>query len=329
MTMTIRAAAIAALLGAGLVLSPAAFAQSGDDQPTLEGADAAETQPEGSAEAGADADADADAAPEVLAEYDASTVVARVGEREITLGDLISARQALPAQLQALPPEALFEGLIDQLVNEVLFASAAETAGLDERPDVALRVEATRREILAESYMIDVLEPQLSDEALRARYDEEIARIPAEQEVRARHILVETQEEAAAIREELLAGADFAALAAEKSTGPSGPSGGDLGFFTKDRMVAPFAEAAFALEAGEISEPVQTQFGWHIIKVEERRDVPPPPFDEVADQIRQGMARELAEAEVDKLRETAEITSPEMLPPAAAVMDDALIAPSQ
>jgi len=133
----------------------------------------------------------------------------------------------------------------------------------------------------------------ISDEEVKARFEKEIAAIEPEQELRARHILVKTAEEANAIIAELDGGADFVELAKTKSTGPSGPQGGDLGFFGKGQMVPPFEAAAFALEAGAYTKaPVQTQFGFHVIKLEEKRDRPLPKFEEVQDQMRQVVLRE-------------------------------------
>jgi peptidyl-prolyl cis-trans isomerase C len=128
----------------------------------------------------------------------------------------------------------------------------------------------------------------MSASDIKARYDKEVAATPPEEEISARHILVETEEEAKALITELDAGKDFAELAKEKSTGPSAGQGGDLGFFTKGRMVPEFEAAAFEITPGEYGkEPVKTQFGWHVIKVEERRETAPPAFEEVADQVRQ------------------------------------------
>ena len=133
----------------------------------------------------------------------------------------------------------------------------------------------------------------VSDADIKARYEKEIAAVPPEEEISARHILLKTEEEAKAVITELDGGKDFAELAKEKSTGPSAGQGGDLGFFTKGRMVPEFEAVAFTLQAGEYSkEPVQTQFGWHVIKVEERRETAPPAFEEVADQVRQLVMRE-------------------------------------
>jgi peptidyl-prolyl cis-trans isomerase C len=133
----------------------------------------------------------------------------------------------------------------------------------------------------------------VSDADIKARYEQEIAAVPPEEEISARHILLETEEAAKAVIAELDAGKDFAELAKEKSTGPSAAQGGDLGFFTKGRMVPEFEAAAFEITPGEYGkEPVKTQFGWHVIKVEERRETAPPAFEEVADQVRQLVMRE-------------------------------------
>ena len=155
----------------------------------------------------------------------------------------------------------------------------------------------------------------MTDADVRARYDQEVAATPPEKEVKARHILVDSEEQAKAVIGELDEGKDFIELAKEKSTGPSGPQGGDLGYFGRGRMVPEFEEAAFALEPGTYTkEPVKSQFGWHIIKVDDVRDVAPPPFEQVADQIRRVLLQERYLALVTEAREAAnvEVTDPEL-----------------
>ena len=151
-------------------------------------------------------------------------------------------------------------------------------------------------------------------------YDDAVKQMPAEQEVHARHILVPTEDEAKAIEAELKKGADFAALAKEKSKDPGAADGGDLGYFTKDQMVPEFAEAAFKLDKGQISDPIHTQFGWHIIKVEEKRNRKAPDFDQVKAQIETYVTRKAQADYVAKLRETAKIERMDQ-PDAAAATD--------
>jgi peptidyl-prolyl cis-trans isomerase C len=169
-------------------------------------------------------------------------------------------------------------------------------------------LERARARVLREAMVRRTVEDGVTDEMVRTRYDE-LSDDPdlTREEVRARHILLDTEEEALAVIDELEAGADFAELAALRSTGPSGPEGGDLGFFRREQMVAPFAEAAFAMEPGSVSlSPVETQFGWHVIKVEERREAPPA-FEELEPQLRQEIARQVYQALIDELREGADI----------------------
>lgn len=260
-----------------------------------------------------------------LETYDASTVLATIGDRTVTLGDLITARQGLPAQVQNLEDSQLFDGLLTQLVQETIFADGAEKAGLESDSNVERRIASARRQILAEAYIESRVQPQLTDEALKARYDEEVAKEPGQEEIHARHILVETEEKAKELKSQLDAGGDFEALAKEHSTGPSGPGGGDLGFFRKGQMVPEFEAAAFALQPGQVSDPVKTSFGWHLIKLEERRPVTPPPFESVKDQLKQVMARELAQKEIDTLREAATVEMADPRPPVTAVREDGLL----
>lgn len=302
MPSLLRAVPQAALLAAGLALFAApALAQTGEAAP---------------------------AEPETLTEYDASTVLATVGEVQITLGDLIAARQELPPQTQGQPDAVLFEGLLDQLVSRELFSQQGEAQNLGDTPQVEAELAAIKRELVGRAYLETTLQKAsegITDEAARARYEEELGRLTPEEEVRARHILVETEEEAQAIKAEADAGADFATLAEEKSTGPSKARGGDLGFFTRERMVPEFSEAAFALEVGEISEPVKSAFGWHVIKLEERRTPEPAPFEAVREQLIEAMAREAAQTELTKVRDEV-VVDAEIRPPFAAIREDGLLA---
>ncbi|MCI4661135.1 MAG: peptidylprolyl isomerase [Neomegalonema sp.] len=265
------------------------------------------------------------AAAPVLETYDANTVLATVDGVDVTLGQLIAARQGLPEQIQGLPDATLFEGLLTQIVDETLLVKKAEAAGLPEDPQVASRLAAARRNILADAFLSSQIEAQLSDAALKERYDAAIAEQPKKEEIRARHILVETEEKAKELITKLNEGADFAELAKEASTGPSGVNGGDLGYFQKGQMVPAFSDAAFALEAGQVSAPVKTDFGWHVIKLEDRRDVQPPAFEAVTEELRSALRQELTQDVLAQTRAGATITEAETLPPASAINDDALL----
>ena len=247
----------------------------------------------------------APAAAEPAATPAPDTVLATVNGDPITEADLAFAPSREGPQ--SGDPRTDRAQRLATLIELRAIAAEAERQGLAD-DDFERRLRAVRDQQLAAAYMRGNIEGQLTDENLRARYDREIAQFEAPEEIRASHILVETEDEAKAIIEELDAGADFAALAAERSTGPSGPNGGDLGFFGPGRMVPAFDEAARALDVGAVTaEPVETQFGFHVIKVTDKRTATPPPFEAVRDQIRQIEGRERELAEVGRIRGAAEI----------------------
>ena len=192
----------------------------------------------------------------------ADTVLATVNGTEITVGSLIAMTAMLPQEYQQLPDEVLFDGMLDQLIQQELLAVAAEA---DMTPLREAGLANAARNFLATSLVEEVAREPVTDEELQAVYDEIFAAVEPSVEYNASHILVETEEEAAEIVTLLADGADFAELATERSTGPSGPNGGQLGWFGPGMMVAPFEEAVMALEIGDVSGPVETQFGWHVI----------------------------------------------------------------
>jgi peptidyl-prolyl cis-trans isomerase C len=186
--------------------------------------------------------------------------------------------------------------------------AAARRAGLDRDEEVRARIRRAEEQELQQAWLSREIGTRVNDEAIRARYDREVAARPAEEEVRARHILVPTETEARAALAEIRGGADFTAVAQRRSTGPGSREGGDLGFFRRGDMVPEFAEAAFALQAGQVSEnPVRSPFGWHVIKVEERRRATPPPFEEVAQAIRQQLMEAEVQAAVERARTAARV----------------------
>ncbi|MEM7566033.1 MAG: peptidylprolyl isomerase [Pseudomonadota bacterium] len=216
---------------------------------------------------------------------------------------------AIPAQV---PPEQRDGFVLDFLIDAELLAQDAAAQGLDQSESYAARVEQLTKRALMEEALAANLSAEVTDEALRAFYDEQIANAPAQQEVRARHILVETEEEARAVLERLEAGEEFEALAAELTIDPSGKAtGGDLGYFGRGRMVPAFETAAFELEPGAVSAPVQSQFGYHVIKSEDRRDLAPPSFEELEGRIREALGRQAQQAYVERLREGADIVRAE------------------
>ena len=246
-------------------------------------------------------------ADEATVETADDPVVARVNGDVVYESELMAAAAALPAQYQA-NIAAILPTLLDRIVDLRLVVSAGTSAGLLEEADVQARLEAAQDQVVSQVYIERQLAERVTDEVLQERYQEMVGELPVEREVHARHILLETEEAAKEVIGELDGGADFATLAQERSTGPSGPQGGDLGFFAKGQMVAPFAEAAFALEPGSYTkEPVQTQFGFHLILVEEARDQEPPSFAEMEPQLREQLTAAGLEEVLSELREGAEI----------------------
>lgn len=234
----------------------------------------------------------------------ADTVIATVGETEITLGHMIMARARLPQRLSNLPDEVLFEGILDQLVQQTLLA---ETVTEADRM-TALSLDNEERTLKSNQVITEISEGALSDEAMQAAYEAEYGEFEGAAEFNASHILVASEEEALALIEQLDGGADFAALAQEFSTGPSGENGGQLGWFGDGQMVQPFFEGVVALEPGEVSPPVQTQFGWHVIKLNDTRMSEAPALEEVMPQIEAAVRRNAVDARVAELREATDVS---------------------
>lgn len=249
-------------------------------------------------------------------ETGADKLVATINGARVTLGDLAQANEALGQQLQQVPDQFRPRILLDVLFERKLLADEAREAGVQDLAAFKARVANLTEEALRDVYIAEVMGKAITEDEIAARYDEEIGKLPKTEEFRARHILVKTEDEAKEVAEEARGGADFAELAKSKSTGPSGPNGGDLGYFTADRMVPEFSEAAGKLEPGGISDPVKTQFGWHVIKLEDKRDKAPPPIEAVAPQLRGVILREKANARVKALKDAATITYAEGMEPA-------------
>lgn len=262
-------------------------------------------------------------APE--AEYDASTVVARVNDRDITVGHMIAVMERLPEQYQTLEDAQLFPGILDQLIDQLVIADTVSASAETDSPRVALTLENERAAMLSKS-AIDALVAKGPDEAeLQKLYDTQFGEVPAKTEYNASHILVETAEEAQAAIADINGGLDFAEVAKAKSTGPSGPNGGELGWFGEGVMVPEFQAAVLEMEVGAVSEPVQTQFGWHVIKLNETRDVPPPTLDEVREELGNTLMQNIIQAEIDKMRAEAKIERVDVTVPHAAVRRSDLI----
>ncbi|MEL6233204.1 MAG: peptidylprolyl isomerase [Pseudomonadota bacterium] len=268
-------------------------------------------------------DAAEEAVPEI--EVDAGTVLATVNGTEITMGLLHYVFTQLPAQYQQYPGEILFPALLDQAVNQVLLAQAGAADGIGDRIVVQIATENANRDAIAGTFVNEIVEREVTEEAIRAEYDTRVAALPDEAEVNASHILVASEDEAKAVIEALNGGADFAETAKEKSTGPSGPNGGLLGWFGKGQMVGPFEEAVFALEPGQISAPVETQFGWHVIMLNESRVKPKPEFDALREQIAGELGQALIRARIEELRASAEISQSIEGVPVEAIRDGSLL----
>lgn len=235
-------------------------------------------------------------------------VVATVDGTPVHRTELEAAARGLPDQMRQMPAQMLYGMLLDRVIDFRLLANEAERQSMGDDPAVEAALAQARAAVLREFLVQQTIEKGLTEDKLRARYEAKKAEDGfAREEVHARHILVPSEDDAKAVIEQLQGGADFAAVAQEHSVGPSAPAGGDLGFISRDQVVPEFAEAAFALAAGETSTaPVQTQFGWHVIDVLERRNVEPS-YDETAPQLRQELAREIVTALVEDLRSAAAI----------------------
>ena len=238
------------------------------------------------------------------AAQDADQVVATVNGTDITGGHMIVARATLPQQFQELPDEVLFNGILEQLVQQTLLAQSFDSE-LPKRAQLSLENET--RSLTAGESLEELFTTVLTPTALQAAYETRIENEEAAEEYNASHILVETEEAALAVKEEIEGGAEFAAVAREKSTGPSGPNGGQLGWFGAGAMVPSFEAAVIALEVGEVSAPVQTQFGWHVIILNETRVQERPTLEDVRAELEDGLRSTALEARIEELTAEAEI----------------------
>lgn len=234
-------------------------------------------------------------------------VVAKVGKQAITEDDLNRAAAELGEQFGKLPPGQRKLAVLSALIDIKSLAQEAEKAKMQDDPSVKSRIAFLRERALHNAYFQKEAVDAIKDSELKARYDKEIVKLKPVEELHARHILVKTKEEAQAIIKQLDGGADFLTLAKANSSGPSGPDGGDLGFFGPGQMVPAFEKAAYGLEVGKYTQtPVETQFGWHVIQLIEKRAQPKPTFDQVKDQIREVVMREkymsLVQAARDQLK---------------------------
>ncbi|MEO9777841.1 MAG: peptidylprolyl isomerase [Sedimentitalea sp.] len=243
----------------------------------------------------------ADSAP------DAATVVASVNGEEITLGHVIMAGASLPEEYQQVPADVLYNAILDQLIQQTALVQSREG---DVPAVVEISLDNERRSLLAADAIESAMAEVGSEDEIRAAYDAKYADGKGEVEFNASHILVETQEAADAIKAELDEGADFAETAKAKSTGPSGPSGGELGWFSDGQMVPEFQEAVNTLESGQVSDPVQTQFGWHVIILNDKRDKEAPELEAVAAELLGELRQNALEDKIEELTSKASIERP-------------------
>lgn len=254
---------------------------------------------------------------------DASTVVATVNGETVTLGQLIAMRQGLdPQTTQGLPDAALWDLMLDQMIRQTAVAQQAQP--LSTRDSAALEIE--KRAYLAGAVLEKVASAEPTEEELKAAYDQAFGGNSAPKiEYNAAHILLKTKEEAEAVQKQLQEGGDFGAIAAEKSIDPtSGPNKGDLGWFQPEQMVAPFSDAVKAMKKGDVSAPVETQFGWHVIKLADQREVTPPKYEEVKDQIAVQVRRDKVQAAIEKRVADSKVEKTEGLDPTLLSKTDIL-----
>lgn len=244
------------------------------------------------------------AAPVLAQDTTADTVVATINGTDITVGHMIITRAQLPQQYQQFPPDVLFSGILDQLIQQTLLSQSLE----NETERMMLSLENERRSLRAGEVITNLTGNAVTEEAIQAAYDARFSGAEPETEYNASHILVETLEEAETVQAEIEAGADFAEVAAEKSTGPSGPNGGQLGWFGPGMMVAPFEAAVVEMEVGTLSGPVETQFGFHIITLNETRVKEAPAIETLRPELEAELQQSAIEGKITELREAAEIT---------------------
>jgi len=247
--------------------------------------------------------------PQLSAPATKDPVVATVNGQPIYLSELEVAQQALPPQYRTMPLASVFPALLDRIADSKLVVGDARKNKIEADPTFKKRMAFVEDQVIQDYWLQREIAKRITQEKMQQRYQEKLKSMPPEEEVHARHILVATEAEAKELLAELKKGTPIEKLAKEKSTDKaSGAEGGDLGWFKRTDMVKEFSDAAFALKKGELSEtPVKTQFGYHVIKVEDRRQAPPPAFEELAEAIREDLARETVTAFIDQLRAGAKI----------------------
>jgi peptidyl-prolyl cis-trans isomerase C len=256
--------------------------------------------------------ADAASAAAAPAPVTPETVLATVGGSPITEADLNYVAEDLQQQLQSVPQDQQRAFLLSVLIDMRLMAKAAKDAGLDQSADYKARLGYLEDRTLRREFFSKNISSAVTEDAVKAAYDKYVADYKPVEEVRARHILVATEEEAKAVKADLDGGKPFEVEAMAKTTDPSGKqNGGDLGFFQKGQMVPEFEQVAFSLQPGQVSDPVQSQFGWHIIKLEEKRMTAPEPFEQLAQQLGQQVIFETYDAEMKKFKAATTVEIPD------------------
>jgi peptidyl-prolyl cis-trans isomerase C len=235
------------------------------------------------------------------------TPVAKVNGQDITEAEVKFAEGEIGQELAGVPDENRRRVLVEYLVEAHLMAAAAEKADLAKGDEFETRLKYYRLRALRDAYFEKQVRDLVPEGDARAVYDERVKSLPAQEEVRASHILVKTQDEAKKVADELKGGGDFGELAKKYSQDRGGASGGDLGYFTRGQMVKEFEDAAFAMEKGKLSDPIETQFGWHILKVDDKRNRQPPSFEDVKDQITSSLVQTKLRGSVQELRSGANI----------------------
>jgi peptidyl-prolyl cis-trans isomerase C len=237
-----------------------------------------------------------------------TTVVATVGEETVYLAEILQMAQRLPEQYKKLPLPTVYPGLLQRAINARLIASAGRAAGYAKNTQVKKRMRDAESQIISEIFLIETVRDRITEEAVRKSYEERKASFAGGDQVKARHILLETEEVAREVIAEMVKGGDFAGLATKHSTGPSAASGGDLGWFAEGQMVPEFSTAAFALAPGEFTtEPVKTQFGWHVILVEDRKTAEAPPFEQARQQLASDMSERILREMLEALRKETKV----------------------
>jgi len=242
------------------------------------------------------------------AEEKLDTVVAKVNGHAITEADMRFAENELGGELANLPPDVKRRALAEYLIDNALFADAAEAAKITATPEFEQQMGYLKRRVLRELYFEKSLKATVSEDDAKKIYADKIAQLKPEEEIEARHILVDSEDKAKELRAKIVAGGDFAQLAKENSTDTgSKDQGGVLGYFGHGQMVPEFEAAAFKLQKGEISEPIHTNYGWHIIKVDDRRKKEPPSFAAVKDTIVNSLVVRKAQDQATEMRSKAQV----------------------